>query len=796
MRSLWARVMVVCLVAPTLAGFAPLPAGDPGKGGPQPRYDGSRGELEVRIPFLAEASVRMNGRLDDAEWSRAIMLHGFTEFSPVEGIPARHPTEVLIFRTNEALYFGVRAFDPDPSGIRASLRDRDNVADSDDYIRISLDTFNDQRRAFILTVNPLGVQEDGVWVEGGVRTRGGRGPPIDKSPDLVWESEGQIEDWGYSLEIRVPIKSLRFRNAPVQKWGLNVERRVQQSGFQSTWAPLNQNEANTLAMAGTIVELEGLDPGLFLEVNPVFTGRRTGAWDVVSGSLVHDTPVGEFGLNLTYGLTSNLTLDATVNPDFSQVEADAGEVTVNERFAIRLPEKRPFFLEGTDIFQLSQPLIFTRTVASPSAGAKITGKSGPLALGYLAAMDEPEDGGRTAVNLLRLRRDLGESSALGLVYTDRTHLDGGHNRVGALDTRMVLRRRYTAQLVAAGSSTAEGPDNSSSTGHLLYAELQRTGREFSWGVLFEDIAPEFRAESGFIPRVGHTRLRGETARSWFGAPGAVVQRWGVTAQGEGYWDPDAFRRGDSRLESELQLGANVTFRSRVTLFATSFYADYLSPPEAYAGLFRRENGGLEPFTPESGSLEGLRGLRLFFFASTWERVGGTLRLQWQEVPVFDRALGVGIEPAITSTVDANLNLRPTQSLSSTLGVRAERSAFRADGERSSRAIIPRTRAQYQFTRSIYVRAVAEYSSQEREPLRDPVSGTPLLFCGAVTCTASSGFQQHRLLGQLLFAYQPTPGTVVFVGWGHTARDDRALGFSGLESQTDGLFVKGSYRLRF
>ena len=241
----------------------------------------------------------------------------------------------------------MRAFDDDPGGVRATLGERDTFQRTDDYIQFLLDTFNDQRQAYSIVVNPLGVQQDGLWIEGRVGRYGRRhGPPIDWNPDFVWESEGRLEDWGYAIEVKIPFKSIRFPESADQDWGLQVTRKIQRVGYEESWAPVTKDVANQLALAGSLKGLRDLDRGLFLEINPVVTGSRQGTYDRDAEAFARDPVTGEFGFNTKYGLTSNLTLDGTYNPDFSQVEADAGQIAINERFALFFEEKRPFFLEG------------------------------------------------------------------------------------------------------------------------------------------------------------------------------------------------------------------------------------------------------------------------------------------------------------------------------------------------------------------------------------------------------------------------------------------------------------------
>ncbi|HEX2077868.1 MAG TPA: DUF5916 domain-containing protein, partial [Longimicrobium sp.] len=368
-------------------------------------YDGSRGQLDARIPRVEDPGVRVDGRLDEPAWQNAAVLTGFTQSTPAEGIPATERTEVLVFYTPRELFVGVRAHASDPSRIRSTLAERDQIT-ADDHVRILLDTFHDRRRAFALFVNPLGIQQDGTFSDGG---RDG----FTYSPDFLFDSRGRLTGEGYEVEIRIPLRSLKFPAGGTQTWGLNVIRVIPAAGAQESWAPRSRNQPAELASSGTLSGIHGLRPGRLLEVNPAFTARRegtTGEDGFRRGSTEPDV-----GVDLKYGITSELTLDATVNPDFSTVEADADQITVNERFALSLEEKRPFFLEGADLFSTPEALVYTRSIVAPAAGARVTGKVGALNLAWLGAVDDaPRDNparyapepARALVQIARLRRDV------------------------------------------------------------------------------------------------------------------------------------------------------------------------------------------------------------------------------------------------------------------------------------------------------------------------------------------------------------------------------------------------------
>jgi hypothetical protein len=753
-------------------------------------YDGSSLELEIAAVHALDPEIRVDGHLDDPAWARAPVLSGFTQYDPSEGIPASQDTEVRVLVTGDAVLFGVRAFDREAGGVRSTLAHRDGFGDSDDYVRILLDTFHDQRRAFVFQVNPLGIQGDGLWVEG----RDGRGDPIDWNPDFLWESVGQVLDDGYSVELKVPLKSLRFPEAPVQDWGLQVVRRIQRTGFQSSWAPLTGEVTNKLAQAGTLRNLEGLEPGRFVEINPVLTATRQGSWDSERDRFHRDGATGEFGFNAAYGITSNLTLDATYNPDFSQVEADAGQIAVNERFALFFPEKRPFFLEGSDVFSMPQQLVYTRSIVNPVGAAKLSGKVGSFNLAYIGAVDEVHEGAdNPVVNLLRVKGDVGESSTLGMVYTDRTLSGEQFNRVFGADGRFVLARRYTLQVMAAGSADRQ-PGAETQWGSMFLAEFDRASRSLTLNATFEDVGEGFRARSGFLRRLGVTRAQARTGYTFRGEPGALLESWGPSAEIQGYWNRSDFWAGSGPEEAEAQLSFRAFFRGNVGTFLTYSRTAFDFSPRIYDGLFLPGStlGDLTPFRPPQALFGGLDAVRLRAWLSSWERMRISLGGSWSETPIFTS--GVAADVGESWSGDLGLNLHPTGALSAEVGLRHVTILRRRDGSTYSSATIPRLQARYQFSRALFLRAIGEYSNQERRSLLDPVSGVPVYSCGD-ECAALAGSDQHDFRLEGLLGYEPSPGTVVYLGYSRQMRDTDSFRFRGMNTRADGLFLKVSYRFR-
>src|SRR6266704_3588930 len=512
---------------------------------PPHSYDGLARQLAVAIPRI-EASVTVDGVLDEPVWLSAARLVGFSQYRPVDGRPATDSTQVLVWYAPDAVYFGIRAYEAHGNVVRATLADRDNI-DSDDRIQILLDSYDDHRRALLFAVNPLGVQEDGVWSDGfeasaGGPQAGGRfDAVIDLNPDYVYESRGRLTDFGYEVEVRIPFKSLRYQSSDPQNWGLQVVRETQHTGSEDTWAPAVRASASFLIQSGTLVGLTRLHRGLVMDATPEFTTKVNGA----PGTLAY-VYKGEpdLGGTLRWGITQNLSLNTTANPDFSQVEADVGQVTANQRFPLFFPEKRPFFLEGLEQYDTPNRLIYTRRMTQPLVGAKLTGKLGSTNIAYLGAVDDrgtSATGDNPIYNLLRVRRDLGASSTVGLVYTDRVE-GGAYNRVLGSDFRVIWKKLWFTQLQVVESWTKDPAG--ARAGLMWDATLyDRTGRTHGNHGELQGVSPDFVSASGFVPRVDFVVGRFFERFSRYGRPGALVEQLTTFTGLTPLWRYDDFLHG-------------------------------------------------------------------------------------------------------------------------------------------------------------------------------------------------------------------------------------------------------------
>ena len=746
-------------------------------------YSGLTKQLDVHIPRF-EAQVKIDGVLDEPVWNRAAMLTGFSQYRPVDGRPAEDSTAVLVWYAPDAIYFGIRAFERHGAVVRATLADRDNI-DSDDNVAILLDTYLDHRRATMFAVNPLGVQQDGVWSDGvaagaaGGPSAGGRfDATIDLNPDYVYESRGRVTDRGYEVEVRIPFKSLRYQSGDPQDWGIQIVRAVQHSGYEETWTPAVRASASFLIQAGRLVGLTALRRGLVLDLTPEFTTKVDGA-PTTPGYDYRGTP--ELAGNVRWGVTQNLGATATAHPDFSQVEADIGQVTLNQRFALFYPEKRPFFLEGLEQFDTPNSLIYTRRIAQPVFGAKLAGKVGGLGVAYLGAVDNSDQsatGAHPIYNMLRLRRDLGPTSTLGMAYTDR--IDGDdYNRVLGVDAHVVWRKVWFSEVQVAGSWTrGQGAARAGKLWTVTFGD--RTGRAYGNHYELLGIQKSFQDTSGFVNRTDFVAGRTFNRFSFYGRPGALVEQFTAIVGFAPIWRYRDFGRLNRTIEDTLQTFWIATLRggwqSQVTLSLNHFgfdgadYSDYTV--------------GSTPFVVPH-DLYHLPGAAFILNAPN-RAVSGSVVLGYSAVAIFPEA-SEGHQVALT-TVAA---LRPTPALRLEARWVHQRLTRARDGSRFSTANIPRLKLEYQLTRAIFVRYIGQYFAEDQAALLDPRTGQPLLVNG----DTARAIVTNDFRNDLLFSYKPTPGTVVFLGYGASLTEADAFRFRNLSRASDGFFLKLSYLFR-
>ncbi|MFN2442624.1 MAG: DUF5916 domain-containing protein [Thermoanaerobaculia bacterium] len=698
----------------------------------------------VTVPIRAKSyrieattePVRIDAVLDEPVWQTARPMEFDAETSPGDNIPP--PVRTVGYMTYDAkhLYVAFRAHDPEPSAIRAHMADRDG-AFHDDFIGLVLDTFNDNRRAFEFFVNPLGVQMDLV-IDDVSRNE-------DSSWDAIWEAAGRITPEGYVVEIAIPFTSLRFPSSPgEQTWGVDMIRIYPRSvrhriGLQGQ----DPNRNCYLCQASRVTGFRGISPGRDIELDPTLTAQNTSRRaEFPNGSLSAGDTEFDAGLTARWGITPNLTLNAALNPDFSQVEADAVQLDINTQFTLFFEEKRPFFLEGSDFFSGPLQAVYTRTVADPDFGLKLTGRVGESTIGAYLARDAvtnlilpgPEESNAASLardnraGAFRYLHNVGETSSVGAILTTRDGT-GYSNRVFGLDGsfRVSSKDSISAQLL--GSKTEYPSEIVSAFGQPdggfddLAARLhyRHNSRNWVWGATYNDIGSGFRADSGFIPQVGYR------------AGNAVIQ---YTGWGE----------KDKNWYTRWFLGA-----------------DYDYSEKENGELLEKE---IEGWAAVSGPLQS------FFRVAVGQRDrrydGVTFDeqfLHWvaEASPTGD--LSVYAVGTFADQIDF-ANTRPGERLRIgggarwNLGIRTRveldysHEDLDVEGGRLFVADVTALKAIYHFNIRTFVRAILQYTDVERDPdlyLHHRVSRS-----------------SERLFPQLLFSYKLNPQTVFFAGYSGTS----------------------------
>lgn len=698
---------------------------------PEPPGPGVRGEYSVT---RSDAEVSVDGRLDEKVWGTAVPIPLFYETLPGDNDPAPVRTECYLAFDPDHLYLGCVAHDPNPESIRAYVTDRDDISEHDRIV-VALDPFNDARRAFEFGISALGVQSDAVYEE--------QSRASDASWDAIWASAGQIVDGGYVVEAAIPFKSLRFpASREVHTWGFYARREWPRSERVQTRSMYwNRSQACLLCQANLITGLQGISPGLNLELAPTLTASKLDRREDFPAGPVASGPIDpELGLDVRWGMTTNLALNATLNPDFSQVEADAPQLDANSRFALFFPERRPFFLEGADFFQTPLRAVFTRTVAEPVFGTKITGKAGASALGAMLTLDDvnnllfPSNQGSVGTSLDRrvwsgygrFRRDVGASSTVGGLYTGRFGEGYGNHVVGGdAFFRLLPALSVSAQFLHSETGyPAEVADEFAQPegrfgANAARVQLSYGTRNWSAGIVARALEPQFRADGGFITRVDLKAAEGWVNRFFWGGPDALLTR--VEASG-GFWHNASW---SGRLSEEgiwANFGAQGPWQSQAWVnpsIQRQWFAGRVHEfVQLWSGFSLRPTGavGVEVFGMTGGAVD---------FANGRE--------------ANERRLNTSLQLRLGRHVDLQGSLGwQRQSL---------------DGKRIFDALVSEVRGVYNFDPRTFVRATVQLRDTDRNPDMhlNPVSP-----------------DRTAVATQLLFSYKVNPLTVLFLGYS----DDR------------------------
>ncbi len=770
-----------------------LPPGEPHAG---KVYNGRGGALSIVTPREA-GSITVDGVLDEPAWRNAALLTGFSQYFPTDGVAAHDSTEVFVFYSSTALHVGIRAYAP-AGTVRQNLADRDKIS-ADDNIQLFLGTYNDSRQAMLFAVNPIGIQSDGVLIETGTVQGGGFSGGIvrsreaaDLAPDYVWKSKGHLTAYGYEVEIQIPFKSLRYRAGEEQQWQLNVVRTVQATGHEETWAPTTRSGSSFLAQSGRLVGLRNLSRGLTVDVIPTVTSSAVGLPS--SAGWAYDRNRPELGGSVRWGITSNLTLSGTANPDFSQVEADATQFTYDPRVQNFFAERRPFFLESQEQFSAPSRLIYTRRITQPVAATKLTGKVNGFDIGFLSAVDNRDasfNGNQNPIfNVLRVQRDIGSQSRIGLVYTDK--MDGGEfNRVAGIDGRLV-RGILSIQGQYANSFTRT--DGVTTTAPLFSLAANVTGRRFGGQYSVNGIGTDFDAQSGFIARSGIANVNFTNRFTFLNKPGSLIEaltpeiawlnsfRYADFVKGGPVQDEKLHFRLNSRLKRGWSVGAQLLLER--FSYDPDLYSNYVYIAPTTSGVDTVGYRG----TPNLVNVDWVASVNTPEF-KRFSLTSFALYGVDENFPEWSSAR--------IAILNLGLNVRPTDQLRIAGTWNVEHYDRRTDGTRVLTRNVPRVRVEYQVSRQVFVRVIGEVAKLQQDSLRDDSrTGLPVYFRNADgSLTRAAAFDRLRGRLDFLFSYLPTPGTVIYLGYGNTSRADRPGGTSGLQPNRDVFFMKFSYLFR-
>ena len=662
------------------------------------------GRPAVRPP-RARTGPDIDGRLDDAIWQSAARITEFVQRGPVEGAPATEDTDVYVAYDSQNIYIGVHAHYSDPSIMRANRSDRDQAL-RDDTVSVYFDTFLDQQRAYVFSVNGYGVQMDSIINSRGGGRFGGRGgggrrgggggfsglPRGDSSWDALFESGGQLIDDGFTAEMAIPFKSLRYpqRDSDTpHRWGFQVARRINGKDETVVWSSYSRAISGFLPQMGVLDGMSNLSTSRNIEIMPTFTAIQFGSLDTAGGFPSSTDPEG--GVNFKYGITSNLTADVTFNPDFSQIESDRPQIEVNQRFALFFAELRPFFIEGAEIFRMSGPVTFvhTRTIVDPDYGGKITGKVGKMQLGLLVANDaapgnlddvsDPLYGQNANVFIGRARYDLYSESHIGAIFTNRDFLDS-YSRLGGVDGNFRINRTQSVGFRAI-QTEHQDLDRIQSSGQMFDVNYRMNGRHWSTFVAGYTLSPDFKTDIGFVRRTDQKRINGSVGyRFW---PESWIINWGPRFNYGRNWNFDGiFEDADARI------GIRASFAKNINL-----NVDVRRDMERFGGINFDKTGY------SFGG--GVNTSRKYSFGGFF-RYGDEIR--YTATPFLGRGGGGGIF----------ITARPVARLQSEINLNTSRLIDPRNGDEPVFDVkIVRALTTYQFTDRLLLRNIAEYNTFQK-----------------------------------------------------------------------------------
>jgi len=718
-------------------------------------------------PTLRIGRVSVAPSLDDFASGRIpdgyTAVTGFRQREPGDGTPASKETTGYVGYDDKNFYV-VFVCKQDPAALRANMAKREAIM-GDDIVGVLLDTYHDRRRAYVFLVNPLGIQMDGISTEG---------QEDDYSFDTLWHSEGRVTPEGFVAWLAVPFKSLRFPDAERQTWGFALGRIIPQNNETSFWPLLTRRIQGFAPQMATLEGLERISPGRNLQFIPYAAGTTARFLDEEAARYSRKTE-GRIGLDSKIVVKDAVTLDLTLNPDFSQVESDEPQVTINQRFEVFFPEKRPFFIENAGMFVTPENLFFSRRLGDPQFGARVTGKVGRWAVAGVASddrapgqqihQDEPGHGKRALAGVARVQREFARQSHVGLMATTR-RFAGDSNTVVSMDARVALGKNwvFTGQ---AAVSDSRGPENPRRSGRDFRADAYYSSRSIYSESHYIDRSPDFKSDLGYIRRVDIREFATYSRYLWFPKDSQLLS-FGPIGEASVTWD-HAGRLQDWFVSPAFRF--EFPSDTQIRLSASRVY-------ELFEGVGFDKRYARAAFSSER--------LRWLGFNASYQA--------GRDVNYYPAP---GLAPFLGDSLNADLGVtvRPVSRF------RLEESyiynRLRTNGSPVSAAIpaatdiftlhLWRTKANLQFTRALSLRAIVDYNVVRPD--------------GALIDLT----RDKRLTADILVTYLVNPGTAVYVGYNDqyaNVRIDPLLSPALRPTASAGtsvgrqFFVKASYLLRF
>ena len=733
----------------------------------------------VTVPKFS-ASPIIDGKVDEEIWKQAAVFKDLIQTSPGDNVAASKPTEVYIGYDEKNFYVAFKCWD-EKDKIRATITQRDGVF-GEDNVRFWLDTYDDQRRSYVFGFNPLGIQQDGIITEGQGQ---------DYSVDVVMESKGVIEDWGWSVEVKIPFKSLRYTAGKGKSWGFNVARNIDRLNDEfDSWVPLPRGVPGFLNKFGKITGLDEIKTERTLEIIPTVTLKETGK-RVSPTKFSNPAIEPDFGFTAKFSITPNITLDAAYNPDFADTEADAPVVEANQRFPIFFSEKRPFFLEGVDIFRTPIQAVYTRRVENPDVALKLTGKIGKNSFGIFGAIDDPlfnPQDKKAYVGVIRLKRDIGPESSIGFLATTYNYPEK-HNQLAGFDGRWKINTssEFRAQVLGSSSKNFFYDPNTDNayyqTGNGVSYNYQYSfnAKNYGWGFGGAGTSNRFRADMGF------TRRTNSMQNFVFGnlnsdpTPKAFIIRKNLNVS-FGVRNDFAGRFQGWGMDANLNLSVkgNTQMGGGFSIGPEKIYEDEFGARRnagqtgAFFGLPSREAfqyGGFAFFFKQINKRIALSSNFSLFKNSFDFDFGGGRRFPRVSPVAILLGQNAPLDPGTGTSLDFSLNgdFKPTDKLSLDLGY--SKSSLRRDDTEllAYDANIFSLRSAYQFSRFVNIKARIDYNTLN-----------------------------SRIFGQYTFGWTPSPGKALYIGYNDNytykgyAFGQQQTGFLQLNRT---FFIKLSYLFR-